>query len=56
MSVGEGGRWEGIRYVSNFRLLGYFLLVYFGGAILLVIVVTGGEQSQLLVQKLKLGL
>ena len=43
--------------MSNLRLLGYFLLVYFGGAVLVIaIVVTGGKQSQLLVQKQKLGL
>ena len=39
-------------YVSNLRLLGCFLLVYFSGVVVLVLVVlvvTGGKQSQLLV-------
>ena len=47
--------------MSNLRLLGCFLLLYFGGVVVLdvlvlVVLVTGGKQSQLLVLKLKLGL
>ena len=49
------GRGVGVKvlvYVSNLRLLGCFLLLYFGGVVLLVVVlvlVTGGKESQLLV-------
>ena len=54
MSVGEGGRVEGISLRVNMRSLGCFLLVYFGGAIV-VLLVTGGKQSQLLVLGLGYG-
>ena len=53
MSVGGEGRSVSV-FVSNLRLLGCFLLVYFGGVVLLV-VVTGGKQSQLLVLGLGTG-
>ena len=42
--------------MSNLRLLGCFLLVYFGGGVLvLVLLVTWGKQSQLLVLGLGTG-
>ena len=42
MGLGRGVVAKVLVYVSYFRLLGCFLLVYFGGAVL-VIVVTGGK-------------
>ena len=60
--MGRGGGTSISVFVSNLRLLGCFLLVYFGGVVFLVVlvlvvlVVTGGKQCQLLVlglQKLK---
>ena len=39
VNVGWGeGRGEGSSHVSNLRLLGCFLLVYFGGVLLVVVV------------------
>ena len=47
----SGGETSLSVFESNLRLLGCFLLVYFGGVVvvLLLLLVTGGKQSQLLV-------